>query len=59
MPVAAMTSEQFAGAYVSISGKEVPAPAVRIAREALRRVGVGNPTEAELAQYLTKKGMLK
>ena len=59
MPVAAMTAEQFAGAYVSISGKEVPAPAVRIAREALRRVGVGNPTEAELAQYLTKKGMLK
>ncbi len=63
MPMAAMKPEQFAQAYVSIGGKEVPAWKVRAApeqaRKALAKEGIGNPTQAEIAQYIEEKGLLK
>jgi hypothetical protein len=55
-PIAAMTQEELQRGYVMIQKEEIPVIQVRMAKNALERAGIRNPTDVEVLEYWTRKG---
>lgn len=55
-PIVSMTQEELQRGYVMIQKEEIPVIQVRMARNALERAGIRNPTDVEVLEYWTRKG---